>query len=243
MPGDFGLDPMCLGSDPNALAWYRQAELQHARWAMIGVAGSVVGEIYTGKNFYTAPLEVDLPMNPAALLAFQFVMMHWVEVRRWMDIRTPGSANQDPIFKEQKLSTVDPGYPGGPFDPFGFGKGDGLEAAKGRELYFGRLAMWVFMAEVITYQATGLGPVEALSKHLANPASQTIFSNLGQCVLNDTVDFNGVAISTPCLWCVFVARMRCAALRCAALRCAALRCAATAELTSLALWMPHATVC
>ena len=103
----------------------------------------------------------------------------------------------------------------------------------GRELYFGRLAMWVFMAEVITYQATGLGPVEALNKHLANPFSQTIFSNLGQCVLNDTVDFNGVAISTPCLWCVFVARMRCAALRCAA----------TAELTSLALWMPHATVC
>ena len=69
-----------------------------------------------------APLEVDLPMNPAALLAFQFLMMHWVEIRRWMDIRTPGSANQDPIFSEQKLTTVDPGYPGGPFDPLGFSK-------------------------------------------------------------------------------------------------------------------------
>merc|ERR1712216_825560 len=104
--------------------------------------------------------------------AFQFVMMHWVEVRRWMDIRTPGSANQDPIVKEQKLSTVDPGYPGGPFDPFGFGKGDGLEAAKGRELYFGRLAMWVFMAEVITYQATGLGPVEALNNTWPTPSAR-----------------------------------------------------------------------
>ena len=144
MPGDFGLDPLSLGQDPNALAWYRQAELQHARWAMVGVAGSVAAEAVTGVNFYTAPLEVDLPMNPAALLAFQFLMMHWVEIRRWMDIRTPGSANQDPIFENQKLTTVDPGYPGGPFDPFGFSKGD-LDAAKTRELYFGRLAMWAFM--------------------------------------------------------------------------------------------------
>lgn len=122
MPGDFGLDPLGLGADPNAMTWYRQAELQHARWAMVGVAGSVAGEVFTGINFYTAPLEVDLPMNPAALLAFQFLMMHWVEIRRWMDIRTPGSANQDPIFSEQKLTTVDPGYPGGPFDPLGFSK-------------------------------------------------------------------------------------------------------------------------
>ena len=42
LPGDRGFDPMGLGADPKALAWYRQAELVHARWAMLGVAGVLV---------------------------------------------------------------------------------------------------------------------------------------------------------------------------------------------------------
>ena len=46
MPGDFGLDPLSLGADPEAMHWHRQAELQHARWAMLGVAGVVAAEVY-----------------------------------------------------------------------------------------------------------------------------------------------------------------------------------------------------
>lgn len=57
-----------------------------------------------------------------------------------------------------------------------------------------------FRTEVICYQATGLGPVEALNLHVGSPFTQTLFNNLGQCVLDDSVDFSGVTISTPCLW-------------------------------------------
>lgn len=39
-------DPLTLGSDPTALRWYRQAELVHARWAMLGVAGILAQEVY-----------------------------------------------------------------------------------------------------------------------------------------------------------------------------------------------------
>merc|ERR1719473_1609306 len=39
LPGDFGFDPLGLGKDPQALLWYQQAELQHARWAMLATSG------------------------------------------------------------------------------------------------------------------------------------------------------------------------------------------------------------
>ena len=39
LPGDFGFNPLGLGSDPEKLSWFREAELIHARWAMLGCAG------------------------------------------------------------------------------------------------------------------------------------------------------------------------------------------------------------
>merc|ERR1740121_2382151 len=45
LPGDFGFDPLGLGKDPKTLAWYRQAELQHARWAMLATPGILVQSI------------------------------------------------------------------------------------------------------------------------------------------------------------------------------------------------------
>lgn len=43
--GDFGFDPLGLGKDPKALAYYREAELVHARFAMAGVAGILVPSV------------------------------------------------------------------------------------------------------------------------------------------------------------------------------------------------------
>lgn len=80
---------------------YRQAELMHARWAMLGVAGILAQELVVPNQFwYTSALPENLPepfQRPEAmggLLAFQFCMMHWVEVRRWMDYKNPGSVNE-----------------------------------------------------------------------------------------------------------------------------------------------------
>ena len=49
LPGDFGFDPLGLGEDPESLKWYVQAELVHARFAMLGVAGILLTDVSSSK--------------------------------------------------------------------------------------------------------------------------------------------------------------------------------------------------
>lgn len=89
-----------LGANPTALKWYQQSELVHARWAMLGVAGILVQELVKPSVFwYEAGLPQNLPepfkdINMGGLLAWEFILMHWVEVRRWQDYKNFGSVNE-----------------------------------------------------------------------------------------------------------------------------------------------------
>ncbi|KAI8475812.1 MAG: chlorophyll a/b-binding protein domain-containing protein [Monoraphidium minutum] len=206
LPGDRGFDPMGLGADPKALAWYRQAELVHCRWAMLGAAGVLGQEILNPSvNWYTeASLPQNLPapwtnVNMGGLLAFEFLMMHFVEVRRWQDIRKHGSVNDDPIFKGNKVPNLEPGYPGGIFDPLGFSKGN-LKELQTKEVKNGRLAMIAFMGFVLQAQATGKGPLASLADHLSNPGGSNWATNIGTCTIPKSVDVQGLSIPLTCLW-------------------------------------------
>lgn len=67
---------------------------------MLGVAGVLVQEIVKPEVFfYEAGLPQNLPepfkdINMGGLLAWEFCLMHFVEVRRWMDYKNFGSVNE-----------------------------------------------------------------------------------------------------------------------------------------------------
>jgi len=205
MPGDFGFDPLGLGANPERLVWYKESELVHCRWAMLGVAGILAQEIIRPDVFwYEAATKVDTKPfgGPMGLLAVEFFLMHWVEARRGQDLKKPGSVDQDPIFTNNKLAPHEPGYPGFAF----FIPGD-IEKLKKNEIANGRLAMVAFAGFVMAAQVNGVGPLAALGEHLADPLGTTIFSKaivvpgaavVPTCAIPPSVQYEGITIPTPC---------------------------------------------
>ncbi|GAB4821458.1 hypothetical protein N2152v2_008504 [Parachlorella kessleri] len=208
LAGDRGFDPLGLCAEAKMRTWYQQAELQNGRWAMLGVAGILGQEILNPNQFwYTAGMPENVPdlyygpngVNLGGLLAWEFLLFHYVEVRRWQDIRNHHSVDEDPIFKGNKVPNEEMGYPGGIFDPLGFSKGD-FKQMKEKEIKNARLAMVAFVGFVIQAQATGKGPLANIADHVSNPFAQNITKNIGNCMIPESVDIQGLTLPLFCLW-------------------------------------------
>ncbi|CAD7697647.1 unnamed protein product [Ostreobium quekettii] len=59
--------------------------------------------------WYEAAVKADPPFIPLGLAACQAFAMHCVEVRRWRDLRKPGSVKQEPVFSNFSLPDHEPG--------------------------------------------------------------------------------------------------------------------------------------
>ncbi|XP_073003132.1 chlorophyll a-b binding protein 7, chloroplastic-like [Typha latifolia] len=184
LPGDFGFDPLGLGSDPESLRWNQQAELVHCRWAMLGAAGIFIPEFLTklgilnSPSWYTAG-EQEYFTDTTTLFIIELILIGWAEGRRWADILKPGCVNTDPIFPNNKLTGTDVGYPGGLwFDPLGWGSGspEKIRELRTKEIKNGRLAMLAVMGAWFQAIYTGTGPIDNLFAHLADPGHATIFA-------------------------------------------------------------------
>jgi len=156
----------------------------HCRWAMLGLAGMVGPELLTKIGAADLPNWIDAGnwdgywLGAGPLFFVQMAMMNWAEIRRWEDMKNPGTMNEDPLTGANKGDdNTDVGYPKGLFDPMGYAKDPKkAEELKRKEIANGRLAMVAIAGCFAQAIVTGKGPVDNLFTHLADPGHNNIFA-------------------------------------------------------------------
>jgi light-harvesting complex I chlorophyll a/b binding protein 1 len=165
MAGDVGFDPLGLSDIDNVgidLYWMREAEIKHARVAMLAVAGVLQVEIFgpaPGCEAATAHNQFDAfwqlwgshPQYIVASLVFItiFEMVGGIAATsgRESGMRAPGDFGLDPLgFKK--------------------GKEAALKRLQKQEIKNGRLAMWAAAGEILQGTTTDQGAIENLMSAL-----------------------------------------------------------------------------
>ncbi|KAL4447795.1 hypothetical protein ABPG75_005014 [Micractinium tetrahymenae] len=157
--GDYGFDPLRLGSkDKDVLKYYREAELTNGRWAMAAVAGILFTDLVGLGNWWEAGANVQSTFDLKTLIVIEIATFAVLEGFRVKAYEKTGETGLGPF---------------APFDPLNMRS----DETRLKELKNGRLAMIAFLGFSSQAAVQGLGPIECLQKHLADPGHNNIFTS------------------------------------------------------------------
>lgn len=198
----YGYDPLGLGKD-GGVDKYRNAELIHARWAMLAVAGAIIPEGLAANgadvkaatwfetiptmvggetlNYFAVPFaEIPNPLPLAGVGVINLGLMAAVERFRASGTGPPGFSPGFGKFDASVFEGADELYPGGPFDPLGLADDPEVFAElKVKEIKNGRLAMVSALAFAVQAAVTKEGPYANLTNHLSSPFNNNLLTVLG----------------------------------------------------------------
>jgi len=165
MAGDVGFDPLGLSDIDDVgvdLYWLREAEVKHARVAMLAVVGTLQVEIFgpaPGCEMATNPCQTDAfwqiwGAHPQYIV-FGLIMITIIEM--FSGIATTSG---------RESGERAPGDFG--LDPLGFSKGDADKFARlqGQEIANGRLAMFAAAGEILQGCTTHEGAIQNIVSSL-----------------------------------------------------------------------------
>uniref|UniRef100_A0AC62AEM4 Lhca2 n=1 Tax=Dunaliella tertiolecta TaxID=3047 RepID=A0AC62AEM4_DUNTE len=157
MLGDYGFDPLRLGTNPDRMKWFREAELTNGRWAMAAVVGILFTDLVGLPKWWEAGAQT-YPIDNQTLAIIEIAVFAFLEAKRYEGYKKTGGTGFAFFF---------------PFDPMGMRSPE----KELKELKNGRLAMLAFLGFASTAAVNGQGPIESLQTHLADPAHNNIFTS------------------------------------------------------------------